>query len=1821
MSKLDSLGNIGNLIAELRLRIGKLQEALEKVRTDIGKDIFLSNNSCENIKKAIDDITNLQGKIYGEAESLNLRVRGETIGAAEVLVKEQYEKWEKVEYIKTIEEFINELHSIDEDVEFLLNKYREEIKKIVTTLNLKEQELQIQKFVVLKELYEISQEKRLEYMATNKLFDSYPYNLLNQFIIPGAIFLGEKEVITNVEPLIEAESVAEEEPEAISQEQEIENEAPDDVIEDLVEYNECEEEAQDLHEEEKKEVNLPDDCVLYAGEIEAVFDGEESVKKPFKAKSVRSEFDGTPMPSILRFIRREGFFNIKWVREVSDQDVSKHKFVIDKFVSKGYLKRFNIFDEEMYAISEYAANIFSSKLLSGIWELGTLNMDEFSKFYKTITKINAWSAMQNSIIGYKIGKDIDFNSAQLYHNDKANGVLLRQERHDESQKVAFVGIFNNDVNSIIEITNDLMEKGYSNVDYMFVNSPDIEHAKAVAKWVYDNYLDRTRLKGFYCFNTYDGYFYDVKADAPVDFSDIKVKFDEEDNAGEDSADISEEDMSSFKEDSEALEVKAEEEELAEEVEPEAIEVTEDTYESEESVIDNDLEPEVVEDDISEECVITNEVKANDISGQMQCPVVALSAVLSDVEEANFNKKLNEMLVSNQFAAATAYVKALSNRYPQYQKIYELMAYAVNDPMMKCNYVSDNIMGLLDVDDYIFMSAAIRCAFSDQHPYDYGLNALLDCANGLEIAKEVPGIVDLFDNIVFFKTKYNKGMDRYASYRKAKHIDIDKELNKLSTKVNDEMKLFTAPGKKNFPRYTETKNNIFGKGADLSECLNMVIAKKKDNESLALVKGYVVDNFIKDGIEVDASSYLESATLDNTKIIDFMDEAWDKAKDKFGGNINQTSKLTGGPRNSLLSQIYNAIELLIEYCNLLNDFEEDDDSAAIFYKSHESEIVEKANNVIKQLRILQKAGNGSSAVLLNTISEILKRIDGSYDKSTQKYFYIDFLRTKYILLSEAYLPYLLEVDDNLPEISPIRRIEQHVDSKKQTLEERLTTIIYDAEDNFGSIDLILKYLNDVQEADFGANFKEENNYDKSLENALKAVELDAKNFVEKLELSHSYGQILEPAIKESILQNAEVWFERAKEMRNLGLYKEITKAYLTNIARNALYIGQLHQASLDDYKRANRNWQDDETIVKTIDTIEHRIQQQNYSAAEDLLNRMLNDEVFEEETSDYVDHFQNFLKDYPFNYKESSNMRGNFTQILGKRLGHKDKKGAEQLNKSWILSNNHLKEQKVRELLLALRFDVDTIVKKDVITGNIYNYIVTLKKPENGRKKNYSHPIAAFGSRAEMEQFRVAFIFGIESERALLEKFKAIGEAMPTLLFLDSALSEAARRTIARKAKEEFGQIFAVVDRVVFSYLVNNFTETAVQQMLMAITMPYTYYQPYVFSSQNAIPPEMFIGRREELRKIIDPSGVNIVYGGRQLGKSALLKKALADVDHNETNHRAVYVDINRCDYNVAAEEVYKKLCAAKILPKRLEVINWKNICDAIFERMTSETKERIPYLLLLIDEADEFIASSASIKYKPIEELKKLQENLPGQFKFVMAGLRNVVRFNKALALGNNSVFAHLTSLTVKPFKVSEARELFEKPLFYLGFRLNKDEKTNNLLASIFSNTNYFPGLIQLYCAKLIESLKKNYAGYDEADTPPYILSETHVQKILGENELQAEIKRKFFITLTLDNDEDNYYMLIALLVAYKYHEAKSSNIAAHEGCTAKDILKLANEFNVMKFRDFTEENMDALMQEMKELNVFQVVGNNGYRFSRYNFLHMMGSEEDVMNDIEQATL
>ena len=76
---------------------------------------------------------------------------------------------------------------------------------------------------------------------------------------------------------------------------------------------------------------------------------------------------------------------------------------------------------------------------------------------------------------------------------------------------------------------------------------------------------------------------------------------------------------------------------------------------------------------------------------------------------------------------------------------------------------------------------------------------------------------------------------------------------------------------------------------------------------------------------------------------------------------------------------------------------------------------------------------------------------------------------------------------------------------------------------------------------------------------------------------------------------------------------------------------------------------------------------------------------------------------------------------------------------------------------------------------------------------------------------------------------------------------------------------------------------------MSITVPYAYYQPYYLDSSRTIPVEMFMGRKEQLEDIESPKGANIICGGRQLGKSALLRMAKADIDNNE-NEKVVLLN-------------------------------------------------------------------------------------------------------------------------------------------------------------------------------------------------------------------------------------------------------------------------------------------------------------------------------------------
>ena len=138
----------------------------------------------------------------------------------------------------------------------------------------------------------------------------------------------------------------------------------------------------------------------------------------------------------------------------------------------------------------------------------------------------------------------------------------------------------------------------------------------------------------------------------------------------------------------------------------------------------------------------------------------------------------------------------------------------------------------------------------------------------------------------------------------------------------------------------------------------------------------------------------------------------------------------------------------------------------------------------------------------------------------------------------------------------------------------------------------------------------------------------------------------------------------------------------------------------------------------------------------------------------------------------------------------------------------------------------------------------------------------------------------------------------------------------------------------------------------------------------------------------------------------------------------------------------------------------------------------------------------------------------------------------------------------------------------------------------------------------------KDYAGYDEANTPVYEISEGHIKKVLADPAFMQQIREKYEITLKLD--EDNYYYLIALLMAYLYH---SNGYSA--GYSAADVKVTGADLGISRIASLDESKLAAFMEELKELNVLRSTDDTHYLFTRVAFFQMMGTSNEVDTKLE----
>ena len=742
-----------------------------------------------------------------------------------------------------------------------------------------------------------------------------------------------------------------------------------------------------------------------------------------------------------------------------------------------------------------------------------------------------------------------------------------------------------------------------------------------------------------------------------------------------------------------------------------------------------------------------------------------------------------------------------------------------------------------------------------------------------------------------------------------------------------------------------------------------------------------------------------------------------------------------------------------------------------------------------------------------------------------------------------------------------------------------------------------------------------NVSKQLERQLDRI---YHEFLDNIELDRNYDRITNQEAIEQYISIAAETKEHFSETKNAGLYQRFLNACRSEIAKAALpHKNAMEQRlkSLEDSLYTDLGT-DEELNDKypILAEIHRQLDLGNLTVAEDYLNRWsdLGGQIGSfEAIESRNDAFEDFLREYEYIFNaclknKSESLEKIHTRLRGGSAKNRTERDAADFVSAWQGLNTDYKakaraETSLVELLRHLSFGSAAVEKAEKIPPNQWNFHVTF--PDYRRSKAaYPHPFAVFGTDIAVKGLNVTYLAGNRSADNIIETLTnyAAKHDCGTLCLVDFALSLAERRRLAQafKLRPDLKDI-VVIDRVLAIYL-THFEDSVRGVKLLKTALPFARVQPY--TTGGVVAPEMFIGRSKELAKIRDMSGPVFVYGGRQLGKSALLRQVRNIENDPENGGFAFFIELKGLDADKSLDKIVRELKEGGLIRENEAVDNWDDFSAIIRNLLSGKAKEykiidRTPEkLILLLDESDEFLASAADSDNRAIDVLRELRETFSGRFKFVLAGLHKVIRFEK------NSSFGNLDHISVLPFTPTDALELLIKPMSFMGFTI-EDE---SLMSAIFSRSNYYPGLIQYYCKMIVDAAGDNYANrnFDVTKNPPYKLNDEYLKNMLGKRDFQDEINKKFQITLKLD--DDNFYEIIALVIAMAYYEQNRPVYVSidkiKETCYIYDIDKIA---------DMSSTELESLLSEMVELNLLRKV-EDSYGFNRYAFWHMMGTELEV---------
>jgi len=302
---------------------------------------------------------------------------------------------------------------------------------------------------------------------------------------------------------------------------------------------------------------------------------------------------------------------------------------------------------------------------------------------------------------------------------------------------------------------------------------------------------------------------------------------------------------------------------------------------------------------------------------------------------------------------------------------------------------------------------------------------------------------------------------------------------------------------------------------------------------------------------------------------------------------------------------------------------------------------------------------------------------------------------------------------------------------------------------------------------------------------------------------------------------------------------------------------------------------------------------------------------------------------------------------------------------------------------------------------------------------------------------------------------------------------------------------------------------------------------------------VFFGRGSILTQIFDRELKNyIIVGGRQMGKSSLLKK----IERYYQKHDATV----KCFYLSLGDDNLQKLNLALGLAKNAPL-------SALLDTL-SEISDGEPYLIL-IDEADKFISREIAAGYPILRKFRSVSEE--GRCHFILAGFWSLY---EAIALDYHSPLVNFgESIRVAALEEEACQELITEPMAVLGIQYEKDAK-EELIQQIITTTGQRPNLISIVCNQMLKNLSNNQR----------ILSAHDVKKALNSKAVEDALAdwTKIF--------KDEQTARLGRIVVYATIEKGKF--------TLKDVMNMLNEHEYV----YTAEQLTQLLKRLELAYIIQ---------------------------------